>query len=43
MEGPRRGQKLGEGTGSVEKYLATSMGRGLDMRSSVEKEKLAVW
>ena len=41
-EGDGSGGKLGEGTGSVKKYLATTMDRGLDMRSSVEKEKLAV-
>jgi hypothetical protein len=34
---------FGEGTGSVKKYLATTMGRGLDMRSSIEKEEPAVW
>jgi hypothetical protein len=45
----RRSQKetevegnFGEGTGSVKKYLATTMGRGLDMRSLIEKEEPAV-
>jgi hypothetical protein len=42
-EGDGSGRKLGEGTGSVKKYLATTMGRGLDMRSLIEKEELAVW
>jgi hypothetical protein len=41
-EGDRSGRKLGEGTGSVKKYLAITMGKGLDMRSSIEKEEPAV-
>jgi hypothetical protein len=41
-EGDRSRRKLGEGTGSVKKYLATTMGRGLDMRSLIEKEESAV-
>jgi hypothetical protein len=32
-EGDGRGRKLGEGVGSVKKYLATTMGRKLDMMS----------
>jgi hypothetical protein len=34
------GRRLGEGTRSIKKYLATTMGRGLDMRSLVERKKL---
>jgi len=32
-EGDGRGRKLGEGAGSVKKYLVTTLGRKLDMRS----------
>ena len=39
----RSERKLGEGTGSIKKYLATTVGRGLDMRSLIEKEELVVW
>ena len=42
LEGDGSRRKLGEGTGSVKKYLATTMGRGLDMRSSFEKGEPAV-
>jgi hypothetical protein len=38
-EGDGRERKLGEGTGNVKKYLATTMGRELDMRSWVIKKK----
>jgi hypothetical protein len=31
-----------EGTGSIKKYLVTTMGRELNMRSSIEKKELAV-
>ena len=32
-EGDGKGEKLGEGAGSVKKYLVTTLGRKLDMRS----------
>jgi hypothetical protein len=41
-EGDGSRRKLGEGTRSIKKYLATTMGRGLDMRSSMRRKKLAV-
>jgi hypothetical protein len=41
-EGDRSGRKLGEGTGSVKKHLATTMGIRLDMRSLIEKGEPAV-
>ena len=43
LEGDKSGGKLREETGSVKKYLATTLDRGLDMRSSIEKGRLAVW
>jgi len=42
MVGAGRGWKCVEGTRNIWKYLATTMGRGLDMGSLVEKKKLAV-
>jgi hypothetical protein len=32
-EGDGRGRELGEGAGNVKKYLATTLGRKLDVRS----------
>ena len=43
VEGDGSRRRLEEGTGSVKKYLATTMGRGLDMRSLMRRNKLAVW
>jgi hypothetical protein len=37
-----RGWKCVEETRNIQKYLATTMGRGLDMGLSVKKKKLAV-
>jgi hypothetical protein len=42
MVGTERGWKYIEGTGNVWKYLATTMGRRLDMRSLIEKKESAV-
>jgi hypothetical protein len=42
LEGNRSRKKLGEGTGSVKKYLASTIGRGLVIRSSMRRKKLAV-
>ena len=42
-EGDGNEGKLGEGVGSVKKYLVTTMGRGLDMRLPIEKKEPAVW
>jgi hypothetical protein len=43
MVGAGKGWKYVEGTGSVWKYLATTIGRKPDMRSLTEKKELAVW
>jgi hypothetical protein len=37
-----KGWKCTEGIRSVKKYLATTMGEKLDMRSSIKKEEPAV-
>jgi hypothetical protein len=38
----RRSQKGTEVEGSIKKYLATTIGRGLDMRSLIRRKKPAV-
>jgi hypothetical protein len=42
MVGTGKGWKLIEGTRNIWKYLATTMGRRLDMRSLIEKKESAV-
>jgi hypothetical protein len=43
MVGTGKGRKLVEGTGSIQKYLVTTIGRKLDMRLLIEEKELAVW
>ena len=43
MVGTGKGWKHVERTGSVQKYLATAMGRRLDMRSLIKKKESVVW
>ena len=42
MVGTGKGWKHVEGSGSAQKYLATTIGRRLDMRSLIEKKESVV-
>ena len=43
MVGTGKGWKHVEGAGGMQKYLVTTMGRRLDMRSLIKKKGPVVW